>query len=91
MTSTILNTAQVGPDDILRCDDSRPAEPNIFLSGGKDIPDDLRVQRVGEFADRVKLSVQNRYEHFEETPEVRTVDGRPLRVYGWIYRTYMAE
>ncbi|WP_415942015.1 DUF5988 family protein [Streptomyces sp. 067-1] len=91
MTSTILSTAQARPDNILRSDDSRPAEPNIFLSGGKDVPEDLRVHRVAEFADRVKLSVQNRYEHFEATSEVRNVDGRSLRVYAWIYRTYIAE
>ncbi|MEU2900753.1 DUF5988 family protein [Streptomyces sp. NPDC006967] len=91
MTGTILSTAQARPDNILRSDDGRPAEPNIFLSGGKDIPENLRVHRVEEFTDRVKLSVQNRYEHFEETAEVRNVDGRSLRVYDWIYRTYMAE
>ncbi|GHI94190.1 DUF5988 family protein [Streptomyces coelicoflavus] len=91
MTSTILSTAQARPDNILRSDDSRPAEPNIFLSGGKDVPEDLRVHQVAEFADRVKLSVQNRYEHFEATSEVRDVDGRSLRVYAWIYRTYIAE
>ncbi|KAA0935440.1 DUF5988 family protein [Streptomyces apricus] len=91
MTSTILSTAQAHPDNILRGDDSRPAELNILLSGGKDIPDDLRVHQVADFTDRVKLSVHNRYEHFEATTEVRDVDGRSLRVYGWIYRTYMAE
>ncbi|WP_314413089.1 DUF5988 family protein [Streptomyces kroppenstedtii] len=91
MTSTILSTAQARPDNILRSDDGRSPEPNIFLSGGKDIPEDLRVHQVADYTDRVKLSVQNRYEHFEATTEVRDIDGRSLRVYGWIYRTYMAE
>ncbi|MEV7144537.1 DUF5988 family protein [Streptomyces tauricus] len=91
MTSTILSTAQAHPDNILSNDDSRPAEPNIFLSGGKDIPEELRVHQVPDLTDRVKLSVHNRYEHFEATAEKRDVDGRSLRVYSWIYRTYMAE
>ncbi|MFI8093268.1 DUF5988 family protein [Streptomyces sp. NPDC086080] len=91
MTSTILTTAQAHPNHILRSNGSRPAEPNIFLAGGKDIPEDLRAHRVEHFAERVKLQVENRFEHFEATTEVRHVDGRSLRVYGWIYRTYMAE
>ncbi len=91
MTSTILPPAQAHPDRILRSDGSRPAEPDILLAGGRDIPENLRVQRAEHFADRIKLHVENRYEHFEATTEVRHVDGRSLRVYVWIYRTYMAE
>ncbi|MFI9729291.1 DUF5988 family protein [Streptomyces sp. T12] len=91
MTSTILTTAQAHHNHILRSGGSRPAEPNIFLAGGKDIPEDLRTHRVEHFTDRVKFHIENRYEHFEVTTEVRHVDGRSLRVYGWIYRTYVAE
>lgn len=91
MTSTILTTAQAHPDHVFRSDGSHSAEPNIFLSGGKDISEGMRIHRVDHFTDRVKFHVENRYEHFEATTEVRHVDGRSLRVYGWIYRTYVAE
>ncbi|RDD85890.1 DUF5988 family protein [Streptomyces parvulus] len=91
MTSTIVTTAQARPSNILRSDGGRAAEPNIILVGGKDIPDDQRLHQVEKFTDRIKLAVENRYEHFEATPEVRVVDGRSLRVYDWIYRTYVAE
>ncbi|EHN74931.1 DUF5988 family protein [Streptomyces coelicoflavus] len=91
MTSTILTTAQVHSNNILRSGGDRAAEPNIFLAGGKDIPEDQRMHEVEPLTDRVKLNVENRYEHFEATSEVREVDGRSLRVYGWIYRTYVAE
>ncbi|MFI7345948.1 DUF5988 family protein [Streptomyces sp. NPDC049936] len=91
MTSTILTTAQAHPNNILRSDGGRAAEPNIFLAGGRDIPDDQRMHQIETLADRVKLNVENRYEHFESTSEVRDVEGRSLRVYKWIYRTYVAE
>ncbi|MFE2587763.1 DUF5988 family protein [Streptomyces anthocyanicus] len=91
MTSTILTTAQAHSNNILRSDGDRAAEPNIFLAGGKDIPEGQRMHEVEPLTDRVKLNVENRYEHFEATSEVREVDGRSLRVYGWIYRTYVAE
>ncbi|MGV4892003.1 DUF5988 family protein [Streptomyces viridosporus] len=42
------------------------------------------MHRVEYFTDRVKFHVENRYEHFEATIEVRHVDGHSLRVYGWI-------
>ncbi|CAM5593079.1 hypothetical protein SHIRM173S_02889 [Streptomyces hirsutus] len=91
MTSTFLTTAQVHRHNILRSDGSLPAEPNILLTGGTGIREDLRVHRVERMEDRVKLQVENRYEHFEATSEVRDVDGHSLRVYDWIYRTYIAE
>ncbi|MFD8352564.1 DUF5988 family protein [Streptomyces coelicoflavus] len=67
MTSTILTTAQAHSNNILRSDGDRAAEPNIFLAGGKDIPEDQRMHEVEPLTDRVKLNVENRYEHFEAT------------------------
>ncbi|KFG72832.1 DUF5988 family protein [Streptomyces mutabilis] len=90
MTSIILTPAQTHPTHVLRGGDD-PHEPNIWLRGGKNITDELRSHRLGRFTDRIKLHMENRYEHFEATSHSHEVDGRSLRVYTWIYRTYVAE
>lgn len=91
MTSTILTSVQAPSNNILQSDNGRPLDPNVLLTGGKDIPETVRTHRVEHLVDRFKLNLGNRYEHFEATSETCEVEGRSLHVYAWIYRTYVAE
>ncbi|MBB4895465.1 hypothetical protein FHS39_004543 [Streptomyces olivoverticillatus] len=41
--------------------------------------------------DRVKVPLGNGYEHFEFTGQYLEMAGEQIPVYGWCYRTFIAE
>ncbi|UJW32914.1 DUF5988 family protein [Saccharothrix sp. AJ9571] len=67
--------------------------PNVVLRGGPlALPGgNPRFHRVPDEELPLKLVNGNRYEHFRPTTETELHAGRPLRVFEWIGRTYVAE
>jgi len=66
--------------------------PNVVLRGGPERfahPSDTRY--VDDLGSTLKLFVGNAYEHFAPTEEFMEREGRNLRVFEWIRRTYVAE
>ncbi|MFH8369655.1 DUF5988 family protein [Streptomyces sp. NPDC018031] len=70
---------------------STPA-PNVVLRGGPLPADPLNsLRHVDDVESPLKLPVGNAYEHFEPTGEFEETQGRRLRVFRCIRRTYVAE
>ena len=69
------------------------SQANVILCGGpmSERPENERLTTVGDVSQVLKLPMGSHYEHFGPTPEQRTVDGRPLVVFAWSHRTYVAE
>lgn len=66
--------------------------PNVILRGGPMQPTDESCTRyVDDIESTLKLLVGNAYEHFQPTGQVVEHQGRSLRVFEWIRRTYVAE
>ncbi|MGP3969017.1 DUF5988 family protein [Streptomyces sp. 6N223] len=66
--------------------------PNAILRGGPiEVPDQTSMRYVDDIESILKLPIGNAYEHFRPTGEVLEHEGRNLRVFEWIRRTYVAE
>ncbi|MGW1780159.1 DUF5988 family protein [Streptomyces sp. NPDC002143] len=67
--------------------------PNVILEGGGPlIPTDERIRFLPNTAETFKLFLGNRHEHYEPSDTRHAHhDGRELRVFKWVRRTYVAE
>ncbi len=64
----------------------------ILCGGGADeLPLVERIRYLADVDQTFKLYLHNRYEHFTPSDETLLHEGRPLRVFVWSTRTYVAE
>jgi Family of unknown function (DUF5988) len=66
--------------------------PNVILRGGPiPVADPASMRYVDDTDSTLKLPIGNAYEHFRPTGESLEHEGRNLRIFEWIRRTYVAE
>lgn len=63
----------------------------LLVGGPAGLPETDRIREVNTLLDKIKLFLGNSYEHFVYSGESRVLDGSPLPVFQWCYRTKIAE
>ncbi|MEV4847817.1 DUF5988 family protein [Micromonospora matsumotoense] len=65
----------------------------VILSGGPTghLPEAQRIREVGPDDTVLKVAEGRHYDHYHAVDERHEVDGTLVRVFRWLYRTYVAE
>lgn len=63
----------------------------LLVGGPAALPESDRIRVVDTLVDKIKLFLGNSYEHFTYSGESRELNGSPLPVFQWCYRTKIAE